>query len=80
MKILRFYYDPSREKNVNDLVLSVVKETKTQLVAIDRRHPRYKYRFRKPDKPQDGMWVYPVGKSKKFSQFHYEIRLESGAI
>lgn len=80
MKIFRFFYDAGREKSVNDLVLSVVKETKTQLVAIDRRNPNYEYRFRKPDKLQSGMWVYPVGKREKFSQFHYEICLESGAI
>lgn len=80
MKILRFYWDTARQKNVNDLVLSVTRETKTQLVAIDRRHPSYEYRFRKPDKPQSGMLVYPVGKQEKFSQFHYELYLESGEI
>lgn len=80
MKIFRFYWDPARQKNVNDLVLSVTRETKTQLVAIDRRRPNYEYRFRKPDKPQSGMWVYPVGKREKFSRFYYEIYLESGAI
>lgn len=80
MKIFRFYWNPTREKDVNDLVLSVTRETKTQLVAIDRRNPDYEYRFRKPDKLQSGMWVYPVGERGKFSQFHYEIYLESEAI
>lgn len=80
MKILRFYYDPSRQKSVNDLVLSVTRETKTQLIAINRSNPKYEYRFRKPDKPNSGMWVYPVGKQEKFSRFHYKIMLESDAI
>lgn len=34
MKILRFYWNPERQKMINDLVLSVVRETKTQLIAI----------------------------------------------
>lgn len=76
MKILRFYWDPAREKHTNDQVLSVKRETKTQLVAIDRRNPRYEYRFRKPDKPQTGMRIYRVGKRERFSQYHYEIYLE----
>lgn len=76
MKILRFYWDPSREQKVNDLVLSVIRETKTQLIAINRRNPSYQYRFRKPDKPQSGMFVRLVGKQDRFSRFHYEIYLE----
>lgn len=76
MKILRFYWDPSREQQVNDIVLYVIKETKTQLVAINRRTPNYQYRFRKPDKLQTGMWVRLVGKQERFSQFHYELYLE----
>lgn len=80
MKILRFYWSPDRQKMMNDQVLSVVRETKTQLIAIDRRNPRCEYRFRKPANPQTGMHIYQVGKHEKFSQYHYEICLESGAI
>ena len=80
MKILRFYWSPDRQKMMNDQVLSVVRETKTQLIAIDRRNPRYEYRFRKPDKPQSGMHIRKVGDHEKFSRFHYELYLESGAI
>lgn len=77
MKILRFYWAPEREKMINDQVLSVIRETKTLLIAIDRRNPRYQYRFRKPEHPQTGMHVDLVGKRERFSQFHYEISLES---
>lgn len=80
MKILRFYWEPSREKYLNDQVLTVKRETKTQLIAIDRRNPRYEYRFRKPDILRSGEWLRTVGKQEKFSQYHYELHLESGAI
>lgn len=80
MKILRFYWDPAREKYMNDQVLTVKRETKTMLVGVDRRNPRYEYRFRKPANPQTGMHIRLVGKRERFSQFHYEICLESGAI
>lgn len=76
MKILRFYWSPERGASINDLVLSVVRETKTQLIAVDRRNPSYKYRFRKPTNPQTGMYIDKVGKRERFSQFHYEICLE----
>jgi hypothetical protein len=76
MKILRFYWSPDRQKMMNDQVLSVVRETKTQLIAIDRRNPRCEYRFRKPANPQTGMHIYQVGKHERFSQYHYEICLE----
>ena len=80
MKILRFYWSTDRQKMMNDRVLSVIRETKTQLIAIDRQNPRYEYRFRKPDKPQSGMYICEVGKHEKCPQFHYELYLESGAI
>lgn len=80
MKIFRFYWDPVREEHINDQVLSVRRETKTMLIAFDRRNPRYEYRFRKPANPQTGMRVKLVGKREPFSPFHYEIYLESGAI
>lgn len=76
MKILRFYWSPEREKMMNDQVLSVVRETKTQLIAIDRRRPAYEHRFRKPANPQTGMYIHQVGKHESFSQYHYEIYLE----
>lgn len=62
MKILRFYWSTDRQKMMNDKVLYVVSETKTQLVAIDRRNSRCEYRFRKPANPQTGMYIYQVGK------------------
>lgn len=80
MKILRFYWSPDRQKMINDQVLSVVRETKTQFIAIDRRNPRYEHRFRKPANPQTGMRIQLVGKRERFSQYHYKICLESGAI
>lgn len=43
MKILRFYWSHDRQKMMNDQVLCVVRETKTQLIAIDRRNPRCEY-------------------------------------
>ena len=76
MKILRFYWSPSREHSLNDLVLSVVRETKTQLVAIDRRNPSAEYRFRKPKNLQSGVAIYRVGKQESFSPFTYKLWLE----
>ena len=80
MKILRFYWDPAREKYMNDQVLTVKRETTTMLIGVDRCNPRYEYRFRKPANPQTGMHIQLVGKRERFSQFHYEICLEGGAI
>lgn len=76
MKILRFYWDPAREKYMNDQVLSVKRETKTMLIAVDRRNPRYEYRFRKPANPQTGMYINLVGERERFSSYHYEVALE----
>lgn len=76
MKILRFYWDPAREKYMNDQVLTVKRETKTMLVGVDRCNQRYEYRFRKPANPQTGMHIRLVGKRERFSQYHYEICLE----
>ena len=80
MKILRFHWEPSRNQYINDQVLTVKRETKTMLIGVDRRNPRYEYRFHKPANPQTGMHIQLVGKHEKFSQCHYEICLESGAI
>lgn len=81
MKILRFYWDAGKQERVNDRVLSVIRETKTQLVAIARSNPKYEHRFRKPAKLVDGTWLTPVGRQRdRFSMFHYELYLESGCI
>lgn len=76
MKILKVYTNPERVEPIISQVLSVVRETKTLLIAIDRRHPRETYRFRKPCNPQTGTYVYPPGKCSMRSSFHYEICLE----
>lgn len=80
MKILRFYWEPSRQKMMNDQVLTVKRETKTMLIGVDRCNPRYEYRFRKPANPQTGMPIQLVGKRERFTMYHYEICLEGGAI
>ena len=76
MKILRYYWSPEKSKHICDLALSVVRETKTQLVAISRANPKYEYRFRKPSQFGNGMYVSLVGKQERFSQYHYEMELE----
>lgn len=76
MKILRYYWSPEREKHICDMVLSVVRETKTMLVAINRSNPRYEYRFRKPTQFGNGMHISLVGKRERFSMYHYEMELE----
>lgn len=83
MKILRFYWDNDKQESVNDRVLTVIRETKTQLVAIARTNPKYEYRFRKPAKLVSGTRLTPIGKQRdRFSMllFHYELYLESGCI
>ena len=77
MKILRFYWDPDKQEMVNDRVLSVIRETKTQLVASARSTPRHEYRFRKPSKLVSGMRLRPVGDRDRFSPIHYELYLEN---
>lgn len=76
MKILRYYWDCGRQKSINDLVLSVTRETKTQLIAIDKMHPNYEYRFRKPKVLQHRCYLTPVGGRERFSNIHYELYLE----
>ena len=76
MKIMRYYWSVERQKNVCDMVLSVIKETKTMYIAIDRRHPRYEYRFRKPKQYGNGMPIYLVGKQERFSNYSYKMELE----
>jgi len=80
MKILRYYWSPERQTHICDMVLTVTRETKTMLVGVDRRNPRYEHRFHKPANPQTGMHIRLVGKRERFSQYHYEICLEGGAI
>lgn len=76
MKILRFYWDSSKGGYINDQVISVIRETKTMLIGIDRRNQRYEYRFRKPKNPQNGTRVRLIGNNESFSLYHYEIWLE----
>lgn len=73
MKILRFYWDQSLQRDVNDLVLTVTRETKTLLVAVSPRNPTYEWRFRKPAKIEDGARVFPVPRTVKSWAFHYRI-------
>jgi hypothetical protein len=81
MKILRFYWDSDKQESVNDRVLTVIRETKTQLVAIARTNPKCEYRFRKPSKLVSGTRLTPVGRQRdRFSMFRYELYLESGCI
>lgn len=73
MKILRFYWEPKLQRDVNDLVLTVARETKTLLIAVSQRNPTYEWRFRKPAKIEDGARVYPVPRTVKSWAFHYRI-------
>lgn len=78
MKILRYYWNAGKQESVNDRVLSVIRETKTQLVAIAQSNPKDEYRFRKPAKLVSGTWLAPVGRQRdRFSVFHYELHLDS---
>lgn len=73
MKILRFYWEPKLNRDVNDLVLTVTRETKTLLVAVSRRNPTYEYRFRKPHKIEEGAEVRAVPRTVKSWMFHYRL-------
>lgn len=75
MKILRFYWEPKLQRDVNDLVLTVTRETKTLLIAVSQRNPTYEWRFRKPEKfvALEGARVYPVPRTVKSWAFHYRI-------
>lgn len=77
MKIMRYYWSVERQKHICDMVLYVTRETKTMLMAKDRRNPRMdEVRFRKPKQYGNGIRISTVGKHEKFSQFHYEMELE----
>ena len=73
MKILRFYWESHLQRDVNDLVLTVTRETKTLLVAVSRRNPSHEYRFRKPDKIEEGAVVRPFPRTVKSWMFHYRL-------
>lgn len=73
MKILRYYWDPSLQRDVNDLVLTVTRETKTLLIAVSQRNTTYEWRFRKPSKIEEGARIYPVPRTVKSLAFHYYI-------
>lgn len=76
MKIMRYYWSAERQKHLCDRVLSVIRGTKIQLIAIYRRHPRVEYRFRKPKQFGNGVCIKQVGDHDRFSLYHYEMELE----
>lgn len=77
MKVLRYYWSPERQKHICDMVMYVTRETKTMIMCRDRRNPRMpEMRFRKPKQYGNGLHLTQVGKSERFSMYHYEMELE----
>ena len=71
MKIARYYFDTHRQKHVVDSIYTVIRETKTQLVAVLGNND-YEYRFKKPKGVEPGTQVFPVNRDR-FSMFSYII-------
>lgn len=75
MKIRRFYWDTRLQRQVCDLVFTVKRETKTQLIAQTPNYPDYNWRFRKPKQIANGVRVWLIG-NDRFSMFNYELWIE----
>ena len=71
MKIARYYFNQARGKYVVDCIYNVVRETKTQLVAVSGNNS-YECRFKKPSSEEPGTQVWPLHR-ERFSMFTYRI-------
>lgn len=71
MKIRREYWNHQRQIYECDTVYEVIRETKTQLIAVIPPN-EYEYRFRKPDVIEEGVLVNPVHR-ERFSMYRYKI-------